>query len=190
MSSVQVPHAAPNISAGASKDNKVPALVWVHGGPGGQTRQGYSATRQHLINHGYAILGATLTPDTQAVSADTIGQAITATFHPGLFHLVPPLVVVALGWFFFGRRDVREVSPLGYQYATALYTAFHADLEATDFYKYVSSKSMPSGDVKEDADRIPSESLFFQLRWDFHRPDLWAKIDRGEKIKVKGKRGR
>lgn len=43
---------------GASAENKVPALVWVHGGPGGQTRQGYSAVRQHLINHGYAILGA------------------------------------------------------------------------------------------------------------------------------------
>lgn len=43
---------------GASAENKVPALVWVHGGPGGQTRQGYSAVRQHLLNHGYAILGA------------------------------------------------------------------------------------------------------------------------------------
>jgi dipeptidyl aminopeptidase/acylaminoacyl peptidase len=43
---------------GASAENPVPALVWVHGGPGGQTRQGYSAVRQHLVNHGYAILGA------------------------------------------------------------------------------------------------------------------------------------
>lgn len=43
---------------GASAANPVPALVWVHGGPGGQTRQGYSATMQHLVNHGYAILGA------------------------------------------------------------------------------------------------------------------------------------
>jgi len=43
---------------GASAENPVPALVWVHGGPGGQSRTGYSATRQHLINHGYAILAA------------------------------------------------------------------------------------------------------------------------------------
>jgi dipeptidyl aminopeptidase/acylaminoacyl peptidase len=43
---------------GASADNPVPAIVWVHGGPGGQSRTGYSATRQHLINHGYAILAA------------------------------------------------------------------------------------------------------------------------------------
>jgi dipeptidyl aminopeptidase/acylaminoacyl peptidase len=42
----------------ASADNPVPALVWVHGGPGGQSRTGYSATRQHLINHGYAIFAA------------------------------------------------------------------------------------------------------------------------------------
>lgn len=43
---------------GASADNKVPALVLVHGGPGGQTRTGYRALVQHLVNHGYAILGA------------------------------------------------------------------------------------------------------------------------------------
>ena len=41
----------------ASPRNKVPALVWVHGGPGGQTRKGYSATIQYLVNHGYAVLG-------------------------------------------------------------------------------------------------------------------------------------
>jgi len=42
----------------ASAKNKVPALVWVHGGPGGQSRIGYSATIQHLVNHGYAVLAA------------------------------------------------------------------------------------------------------------------------------------
>jgi dipeptidyl aminopeptidase/acylaminoacyl peptidase len=36
---------------------KLPALVWVHGGPGGQTRRGYSAFIQYLVNHGYAVLG-------------------------------------------------------------------------------------------------------------------------------------
>lgn len=40
----------------ASKDNKVPALVWVHGGPGGQSRLSYFALIQYLVNHGYAIL--------------------------------------------------------------------------------------------------------------------------------------
>jgi len=43
---------------GASAENPVPALVLVHGGPGGQTRTGYSAMVQHLVNHGYAVLGA------------------------------------------------------------------------------------------------------------------------------------
>ena len=42
----------------ASAENKVPALVLVHGGPGGQTRKGYRAMVQHLVNHGYAVLGA------------------------------------------------------------------------------------------------------------------------------------
>jgi dipeptidyl aminopeptidase/acylaminoacyl peptidase len=41
----------------ASLQNKVPALVWVHGGPGDQTRKGWSAGIQHLVNHGYAVLG-------------------------------------------------------------------------------------------------------------------------------------
>ncbi len=36
-------------------DSKVPALVWIHGGPGGQSRKGYSALIQHLVNNGYAI---------------------------------------------------------------------------------------------------------------------------------------
>ncbi|MFV8337214.1 alpha/beta fold hydrolase [Flavobacterium sp. RSP29] len=40
----------------ASKDNKVPALIWVHGGPGGQSRIGYSNTIQYLVNKGYAVL--------------------------------------------------------------------------------------------------------------------------------------
>lgn len=40
----------------ANTDNKVPALVWVHGGPGGQSRLSYFALIQYLTNHGYAIL--------------------------------------------------------------------------------------------------------------------------------------
>jgi len=40
----------------ASKNDMIPALVWVHGGPGGQSRVGYFALIQYLVNHGYAIL--------------------------------------------------------------------------------------------------------------------------------------
>ncbi|HOY18215.1 MAG TPA: prolyl oligopeptidase family serine peptidase [Haliscomenobacter sp.] len=40
----------------ASAQNKVPALIWVHGGPGGQSRVGYNALIQYLVNHGYAVL--------------------------------------------------------------------------------------------------------------------------------------
>lgn len=43
---------------GATAQRPVPALVWVHGGPGGQSRTGYHATIQHLVNHGYAVLAA------------------------------------------------------------------------------------------------------------------------------------
>lgn len=42
---------------GASSTNKVPAIVYVHGGPGGQTMRGYNAQIQYLVNHGYAVLG-------------------------------------------------------------------------------------------------------------------------------------
>jgi len=41
----------------ASASNKAPALLWIHGGPGGQTRTGYSGVIQYLVNHGYVILG-------------------------------------------------------------------------------------------------------------------------------------
>lgn len=37
-------------------NGKVPALVYVHGGPGGQSRKGYNPTVQHLVNHGYAVV--------------------------------------------------------------------------------------------------------------------------------------
>ena len=40
---------------GASATSQVPALVLVHGGPGGQSRRGYSAMVQHLVNNGYGI---------------------------------------------------------------------------------------------------------------------------------------
>jgi dipeptidyl aminopeptidase/acylaminoacyl peptidase len=39
----------------ASPAHKVPALVWVHGGPGDQSRVGYSELGQYLLNHGYAV---------------------------------------------------------------------------------------------------------------------------------------
>ncbi|HET9209681.1 MAG TPA: S9 family peptidase, partial [Thermoanaerobaculia bacterium] len=40
---------------GASPSAKVPAVVSVHGGPGGQSRVGYSGLTQYLVNHGYAV---------------------------------------------------------------------------------------------------------------------------------------
>lgn len=39
----------------ATKKNKVPALVYVHGGPGGQSGVDYDPLVQYLGNHGYAI---------------------------------------------------------------------------------------------------------------------------------------
>jgi dipeptidyl aminopeptidase/acylaminoacyl peptidase len=41
----------------ATADSKAPALVFVHGGPGGQTTPAYSALVQFLANHGYVVLG-------------------------------------------------------------------------------------------------------------------------------------
>ncbi|MCZ6855169.1 MAG: alpha/beta fold hydrolase, partial [Gammaproteobacteria bacterium] len=42
----------------ATAGSPVPALVWVHGGPGGQSRPGYNPMIQHLVNHGYAVFAA------------------------------------------------------------------------------------------------------------------------------------
>jgi dipeptidyl aminopeptidase/acylaminoacyl peptidase len=41
----------------ATTQAKAPALVWVHGGPGGQTTRAHSALIQYLANHGYVVLG-------------------------------------------------------------------------------------------------------------------------------------
>ncbi|MFL6588707.1 MAG: prolyl oligopeptidase family serine peptidase [Chthoniobacterales bacterium] len=40
----------------ATAQNKMPAIVRVHGGPGGQARMPYSAGVQFLVNHGYVVL--------------------------------------------------------------------------------------------------------------------------------------
>lgn len=42
---------------GTDKVNKAPALVWVHGGPGGRMAKGYKGRIQYLVNHGYVVLG-------------------------------------------------------------------------------------------------------------------------------------
>ena len=39
----------------ASATSKAPALVLVHGGPGGQAQVGYDALTQALVNHGYVV---------------------------------------------------------------------------------------------------------------------------------------
>jgi dipeptidyl aminopeptidase/acylaminoacyl peptidase len=41
----------------ATAQAKAPALVWVHGGPGGQTTRGHSTVSQYLANNGYVVLG-------------------------------------------------------------------------------------------------------------------------------------
>jgi dipeptidyl aminopeptidase/acylaminoacyl peptidase len=40
----------------ASAEAQAPALVWVHGGPGGQSGRGYSNLLQFFVNHGYVVL--------------------------------------------------------------------------------------------------------------------------------------
>lgn len=41
---------------GIQPGEKVPAMLMIHGGPGGQTRLNYTARIQYFVNHGYAIL--------------------------------------------------------------------------------------------------------------------------------------
>ena len=41
---------------GLAEGEKVPVLLWIHGGPGGQTRLNYTPSLQYLVNHGYAVL--------------------------------------------------------------------------------------------------------------------------------------
>ena len=42
---------------GASVSNPAPVMVYVHGGPGGQTRKGFNSQIQYMLHHGYGILG-------------------------------------------------------------------------------------------------------------------------------------
>src|SRR3989449_2923247 len=38
--------------------DRAPAVLWIHGGPGGQSPAGYSAFLQYLADHGYGVLAA------------------------------------------------------------------------------------------------------------------------------------
>jgi dipeptidyl aminopeptidase/acylaminoacyl peptidase len=40
---------------GVGPSQKAPALIWVHGGPGGQSRPVYNGLIQYLVNHGYVV---------------------------------------------------------------------------------------------------------------------------------------
>jgi dipeptidyl aminopeptidase/acylaminoacyl peptidase len=40
---------------GAGDEARAPAVISIHGGPGGQARVGYSEVTQYLVNHGYAV---------------------------------------------------------------------------------------------------------------------------------------
>jgi dipeptidyl aminopeptidase/acylaminoacyl peptidase len=41
---------------GLAEGEKIPAMLMIHGGPGGQTRLNYTDRIQYFVNHGYAIL--------------------------------------------------------------------------------------------------------------------------------------
>ena len=41
---------------GIKEGEKRPAVLWIHGGPGGQSRLNYSPLMQYIINHGYVVL--------------------------------------------------------------------------------------------------------------------------------------
>ncbi|GJM14176.1 MAG: peptidase S9 [Pseudohongiella sp.] len=43
------------VPPGAAQDSSLPALVWVHGGPGGQSRAGYNGLIQFLVNQGHVV---------------------------------------------------------------------------------------------------------------------------------------
>jgi dipeptidyl aminopeptidase/acylaminoacyl peptidase len=44
----------------ATSTSKAPALVWVHGGPGGQTISAYSSVIQYLVNNGTSCSTSTI----------------------------------------------------------------------------------------------------------------------------------
>ncbi len=41
---------------GIKPGQKIPAMIWIHGGPGGQSKRSYNFLIQYMVNHGYAVL--------------------------------------------------------------------------------------------------------------------------------------
>lgn len=55
---------------------------------------------------------------------------------------------------------------------------FHDDLEATPFFRNVTTKSPPAGTVQTDEDKTPPDALFFALKWTFAPPADWVDTDK------------
>ena len=94
---------------GAGPKNKVPAVILVHGGPGGQSTRGYSVLAQFLANHGYAVLainnrgssgyGKTFfTADDRKHGREPLWDCVEAkTFLAGTGHVDPERIAIAGG---------------------------------------------------------------------------------------------
>ena len=89
--------------------NASPALVWVHGGPGGQAMRCYGAQIQYLVNHGYAVLAVNnrgssgfgktfFNADDRRHGREPLWDCIEAkTFLASLGHIDPQLIGIAGG---------------------------------------------------------------------------------------------
>lgn len=93
----------------ASAAKKVPAVILVHGGPGGQSGRGYSSLAQFMANHGYAVLainnrgssgyGKTFfAADDRKHGREPLWDCIEAkTFLAGLGHVDPEKIAIMGG---------------------------------------------------------------------------------------------
>src|SRR3989442_6261246 len=106
----------------ASAAAKAPALVWVHGGPGGQTRKGYSALIQYLVNHGYVVLGINnrgssgygqsfYVADDQKHGREPVWDCVEAKKYLASLPYVDQDRIGIIGWSYGGRRGPDAPTP-------------------------------------------------------------------------------
>lgn len=97
----------------ASISRRAPALVWVHGGPGGRMARGYKGRIQYLVNHGYVVLGVNyrgssgfgkdfLAADRQKHGAEPLWDCVIAKNYLAGLEFVDPANIGIIGASFGG----------------------------------------------------------------------------------------
>ena len=161
---------------GVSEMNKAPALIWVHGGPGGRVSKGYKSRIQYFVNHGYVVLGVNyrgssgfgkkfFSADHRKHGREPLWDCVEAKHYLAGLNYVDASSVGIIGASFGGYMALAAVTFHGDQFAAAVNICGLSDLLsfANMLPKYWDKKRFYEkiGDPQTDGEMLRAISPFF-----------------------------